>query len=256
MIRRRLLPLLLGALFVTPALAEDLPAAGDVLDRYTEALGGEDALREHDSRHMKGKLTMPAQGIEGDLDIYASAPNLFLLRVNIPGMGNVESGFNGTDGWMIQPMTGPMLLEDEALAEVQRQADYYELLKTEDRYDVLETVGKETVEGKECWKLRLVRKGTEAETFEFYDVETGLQVASEGPQETPMGTIQSRTLILEHTEHGGALYPTRLSQEIMGMTQVMTITEVDFTDLDAATFAPPKEIQALLDARPATGTDD
>ena len=50
MIRRRLLPLLLGALFAVPALAaDDLPAAGDVLDRYVEALGGEDALRAHES---------------------------------------------------------------------------------------------------------------------------------------------------------------------------------------------------------------
>src|SRR5205823_12522020 len=58
-----------------------LPSADEILDKYVEALGGKAAFEKFSSRVVKGALELPAMGITSGAEIYAKAPNKWLLSI-------------------------------------------------------------------------------------------------------------------------------------------------------------------------------
>jgi hypothetical protein len=229
---------------VAPAVAPSL-AAHAVYERLVEASGGRAALERYSSAHAVGTFSVPAQGIEGDFELFSAAPSLFLLHVDIPGFGTVRNGYDGTVGWSINPAMGPMVLDGNQLAQMRQQADFFGPLNMEAYVDSAEVVGEEQFEGKTCQKVRVVTKWGE-EYVEFYEVATGLAVGNIRSQESPMGAMETTTVLSDYKDFGGILAPSRMVQRVMGMEQIITVTAIDYDAVDPAVFALPDEITALL----------
>ena len=225
---------------------EDLPTGREVVDRYVEAIGGEKAIREVSGKHMVGRMDIPAQGVGGDMEIYTAPPNKLLVKIEIPAMGSISSGFDGEVGWVINPMTGPMVLEGRQLDQTRQQADYLASLHPEHLIASLETVEKTDFQGHTCYKVKVVTTWDE-EYFEYYDVESGLMVGGERTQSSPMGEIPTTTIISDYKEFGGLLVATKNVQQIMGMEQIITVSEVENVDPDPAVFELPAEIKAMME---------
>jgi zinc protease len=228
----------------TPQQA-DLPSPRSIIDRHIKAIGGRGAILAHKSTHAAGTFSMPATGISGALDVYGAAPDKTLVKINLGGVGDLVEGFDGTHGWMLQPMTGPMLKQGKELAEQKFAADYYSDLKEPDRYTSMKTIEKTTFEGRPCYKVSLVRKDG-VEHIEYYDVETGLKAGSSGTRETPMGAITATQTLSDYKSFGGVLLPTTMKQAAMGVEQVMKVTSVEFDNVPPSTFEPPAQIKALI----------
>jgi hypothetical protein len=222
-----------------------LPPARTVLDRHVVAIGGADALRRHESMHLQGRLTMPAAGISGTLDAYAARPNKSLLKVSLDGVGEVTEAFDGTVGWSVSPLTGPMLLEGRQLEEKRFDAEYDNDLRKEGRYVSITTVERTAFEGRPCYKIRLVR-AIGGEDVEFYDVETGLKAGGITTRETPMGTVTGTTVETDYRRFGSLLHPTTVRSRIGTMEQVVTITSVEYDSVPPSVFEMPPDIRALL----------
>ena len=154
-----------------------LPSARSVLDKHLAAIGGRQAVLSHKSTRATGTLLMPAAGVTGAVEIYGAQPNRTLLKVSLDGVGEVLEGFDGTHGWSISPMTGPMLLEGKQLDEKRFDSEFHGELRSDDRYASLTTLERVDFEGRPCYKIRLVRK-TGGEDIEFYDVATGLKAVT------------------------------------------------------------------------------
>ncbi len=86
------------------------------------------------------------------------------------------------------------------------------------------------------------------EYWEFYDAETGLVGGVIRGQATAMGELETTTVVSDYQEYDGVLMPTKVVQRVMGMEQIVTTTAVDSDPFDAAVFALPAEITALLEA--------
>ena len=95
-----------------------MPSARDVVDRHIAAIGGEAAYKGVKSIHATGRFEIPAQRITGDLDLFEGRPDKQLYRVNVPGVGRVENGYNGKVGWTVSPLSGPEVLSGRQLSEV------------------------------------------------------------------------------------------------------------------------------------------
>jgi hypothetical protein len=229
---------------------EPLPAASAVLDRYIEALGGEEAIRRHQSVSWKGKFAMPGQGLEGDLALKAAAPNLFRLDITAPGLGTISQGFDGKVGWSDNPMTGPTLTKGAELEMLQIQSDFYLDLHFAQHYPVLEVVSKENFADEPCYKLKATTAAG-LETFTYFSVASGLQVGVEADVPTAMGDVWVKTVIAGYKDYGGRVYPTVNRQEMMGTEQVITLEEPDFSALDPSVFALPEAIRTLVDGQRA-----
>jgi hypothetical protein len=224
---------------------EALPSARSILDRHVEAIGGREALQRHRSTHVQGTLSMPSAGITGSLDLYAARPNKSLLRVSLGGVGEVTEAFDGTHGWSVSPLTGPMLLEGRQLEEKRFDADYEAELTRETRYVSMTTLERVEFDGRECYKLRLERK-MGGEDFEFYDVGSGLKAGGIATRETPMGAVTGTTIEADYRRFGSLLHPTVLRSRVGGMEQVITVTSIEYDTVQPSVFDMPPDIKALL----------
>jgi hypothetical protein len=229
---------------VQPAEAP-LPPARSILDRYVEAVGGADAFAKHTSRHAKGRISMPAQGVGGQMELLAARPDLMRVRMSIDGVGEIQSGYDGKVGWSVNPLTGPMLLEGTALQQTRADADFDAVLHSDKQFTSLETVERTTFEGRPAYKVRAVRT-TGDEDFEFFDAETGLMLGAIVTRESPMGPVKATHVTADYKPFGPIKIATRIVQRMMGTEQVITIESVEFDTLEPAAFVPPPQIQALI----------
>lgn len=222
-----------------------LPTGRSILDKHVAAIGGRAAVMAHKSTHAVGTLSMPSTGLAGSLEIYGAHPNKTLLKITLGGVGEVSEGFDGTHGWSLSPMTGPMLLEGKQLDEKRFDSEFYSELRNETRYQSITTLERVDFEGRPCYKLRLVRK-TGGEDIEFYDVATGLKAGSITTRETQMGTVTGTTVESDYKKFGNLLQPTKVVSHIGGLDQVITISSIEYDIVPPSVFELPAGIKALL----------
>jgi hypothetical protein len=222
-----------------------LPSARSILDRHLAAIGGREAVVSHKSTRATGTISMPTAGLTGAVEVYGAHPDRSLLKVSLDGVGEVLEGFDGTHGWSISPMTGPMLLEGRQLDEKRFDSEFHAELRNDSRYVSLTTLEQVDFEGRPCYRVRLVRK-TGAEDIEFYEVASGLKAGSITTRETQMGTVTATTVESSYKKFGNLLQPTIVKSQIGGLQQVITVAAVDYDNVPASVFALPAGIKALL----------
>jgi hypothetical protein len=231
------------AIFAVPVQAQ-LPAAGDLLTKYRAAMGGDDVIKKHTSMHIVAEFEMPAQGVKGNVEIWSAVPDKFLSVVEIPQLGSVKQGFDGTTGWATNPMIGAQLLTGKELAMAKEQADMHSILHPEKFAKSRETVEKTTFDGKDAYKVKVTPIEGD-EFFEFYDATSGLMIGSIRKNESPMGVIEMTTAVTDYQVVDGQQVAMKMKQSVSGMEQIITIKKVEFIPVDATVFALPAEIKAL-----------
>jgi hypothetical protein len=247
--RRAGLALCLALALPLAAAAQQLPPAKQLVDRYVEATGGRDAYMKHKSRTTEIEIEMPAMGMKMPMRMVQAAPNRMLTEAQMPGgAGTMRSGYDGSVGWQINPMAGPALMSGAELEQAVQQAEFYGTLNYDKLYQTMETVERTEIGGRPCYRVKLVTR-TGRDTWQCFDTETGLMVATGGKQESQMGTLDVTTLLGDYKEFDGVRMPTRATAQMMGQQMVTTVKSVSHAPVDASAFALPAEIQALAAAR-------
>ena len=219
------------------------PAA--ILARYVDVLGGEEALRANESATVKGKMFIDAMGIEGDVTIYAAAPDRFVMNIDTP-MGAMNQGYNGEVGWSDNPMTGPSVLDGAELAEAKNQADFYGELTYADRYSSMETVELTEFAGESAYKLKLT--GAEGkETTQYFSEASSLLLGQEAVQAGPMGESEVTITFSDYQEFGGRKRAGTTTILTSGMEIRQTVSEVTYDDVEDSSFEPPASIKGMLE---------
>ena len=142
-------------------------------------------------------------------------------------------------------MTGPMVLDGKRLAEKRFDAEFHSELRSDERYASMTTLEQTEFEGRQCYKLRLVRKSG-GEDVEFYDVQTGLKAGTIATRETQMGPMSGTTVETDYRKFGNLLHATTVRSTLGGQQQIITITSIEFDNVPASVFEPPASIKALL----------
>jgi hypothetical protein len=230
----------------TPAAAAQasLPPAEEILKKYREAIGGEEAIRSHTVRSVSGTFEIPAQGMRGELVVLAAAPDRMRLTITLPGLGEMQRGFDGKVGWSVDPAIGPRLLDGRELDELKHSADFYDDLHDASKYSSVTVVGKTMFEGQECYEVKLVR-ASGFEYTEFFSLSTGLLAGVKMNASSQLGSVPVTTAVSEYKPFGGVLAPTITRQRMMGLESVTTITAVSYDAIDPKTFELPASIAAL-----------
>ena len=110
------------------------------------------------------------------------------MKFSVSGIGDIAEGFDGSHGWSMSPMTGPMLKVGKELTQAKFDADFYSDLRDAKSYLEVKTVEKTTFDGRPCYKVSLKRIDGVSD-FDFYDVAHGLRAGSINTRETQMGVI-------------------------------------------------------------------
>ena len=251
--------LLVAALVAAPAATTaqadaDLPPAEEIIERYVEAIGGRDAVLSQPGSHTTGTFSMPMAGIEAEMEVWASNdPTRMLTVVEIPGMGTVMEGYTGEYGWALDPNMGPRILDGLELAAMREGASELGAVRDESMFTDRTTLERAEIDGEPCFRVRLAWKSGR-ETVDCYSVESGLLLASETTQETPMGDIPVVSMLKDYQSFGGLLSPTRIVQRMMGQEQIITLNEVEYIEIDPEVFTPPAAIQTLIEQQGQEGS--
>src|SRR5688500_4526028 len=232
---------------------QDLPAAEEVLRKYVEATGGAEAYHALKTQHATGTFSMPVQGMEGTFELFQEQPDKFLAMVTLPGMGQIQTGLNGTTGWRTDSMQGPLLLEGEELKSLTRDADMQAALKPEEHYEKMEVKGVEDVNGEKAYHLVFTPKGSTNPIDAWYSVESGLQLKSASTQDTPMGQVKFENLLQDYRpigEDGKLKQPHKIVTSGGGAEYVVTLEKVETNvELPADRFALPEEVKQLQERK-------
>src|SRR6266550_8632676 len=66
----------------------EAPTLAQILDKYVQALGGNPAIERVNSRASKGMFTSTQLKTKGPIELYAKAPNKWLMTLLADGYGN------------------------------------------------------------------------------------------------------------------------------------------------------------------------
>lgn len=228
-----------------PEAAAKLPPAKEIIAKFVKAIGGEEAFAKVGSQQAKGRFEMAAQGITGNLEVFAKRPNKLIVKINIPAIGDIATGFDGKVGWSVNAATGPALMEGKQLAQMLEEADFDHILHNAKDFKSMETLEIAQFEGHECYKLKLVRK-SDAELTEYYDTKTGFLVGYVGTQESPLGPLVVTNILSEYKKFGDVMFATKVIQKMGPIEQVMTINSFELNKVADSAFELPEPIKALV----------
>lgn len=229
------------------ALSAGMVAAqspADILAKYRQAIDPQGIIPS--IQGMKSTLTMevPSAGMTATISAVQRRPNQMVLVVDIPGLGQMRQGYDGTTAWATDPMQGPRLVTGMEAAALIDGANMNAMSRSPDQFNKIEAAGEGDVEGEKTVCLKLTWK-SERETTECFSVASGLLLETRAKSMTQMGEVEAISRVSDYRSVNGVMVPHKMTQSMMGMQQIMTTTSVEFGPQPATLFELPAEIRAL-----------
>lgn len=179
-----------------------------------------------------GTLEWVHQGISGTVTMVMSG-NAHATVLDMGDFGRIATGYDGTHAWIDSDLDAPRVLagREAALARAQSPRVYFEDPLA--FYETVEPVGKDSVRGRQCYRVRLTPKGGGPVVTTWFDAETGRPLKEEQPMlanghEMPGGS----EIAYSGWERSGPIdFPTRISLK-NNFQGTLRIT-IDSVELDA-----------------------
>lgn len=215
----------------------------DILAKYYEATGGMtrwDSLR---SVRFTGKVTV--QGMEIPVTIIQTADGLQKVAIKFQGQEITQVAYDGKQGWSTNFMTQKAeKMNEEANANMKQQvADFPDaFLNYRQKGYVATMEGKDSLNGAEVFKIRLIKKpvkidGVEQENIvdHYFDTNSYYLVATRSTALSgPMKGAAVETILGDYREVRGLYFPfllttryNEMNEEVIRVEQVATDVVVD-----------------------------
>jgi hypothetical protein len=239
-------PVLEPAVPVKPAL----PTVDQILAKYVEALGGEQALRKVTGRVITGTQYIPTGpgGVvptPAAVERYLKAPNLAVTVYKAPTYA-IAQGFDGTTAWSQDQagrVTEPVKLD---VGRAARAADFYEPLNLKREYAQITVRGIEKVNGRDAYLVVGVPQGDKPESL-YFDTQTGLLLRKQTVLPTPIGDSPFQMDFEDYRDTGSGvkvpflihLNPSTARTELAPNATLRVTKVEDNVAIDNARFAKP-----------------
>lgn len=235
------------AAWTTAQPAASLPTPESLFERHIEAVGGLAALKRHHTRVANGRMEMVTQGVRGFVTLEAQAPDKLRVTMEFPGVANIETVYDGSIAWTRIADMPPRLLEGDDLISFKESADFLGEASYKSRYKSLETVGKESFNGTECYKVRAITTLADRETFLFFDVATGRELGIRTRRLVNGKDEDIEIQLLEYKEYDGVQIPAKTVQKTSQGEMVLTFDTIEVNPKRKLNFDPPEEVRKLAE---------
>ncbi|MBX3133595.1 MAG: hypothetical protein KF689_09455 [Gemmatimonadaceae bacterium] len=216
----------------------------EIVDRYNKAVDPQNRLAS--VQGMKSSMTMdiPDMGMSMTMNLVAALPNKVVIESELPGMGTLKQGFDGSTAWASDPMQGPRLLQGLEAASMAEGSALASMKRTPELFTAMEAAGT-AGEGDDAATCVKFTWKSGRETVDCFSNASGLLVLTRTTQESPMGSVEVEAKLSDYRNVGGFMIAHRTESSMMGMRMVMVTTSVEFGPQPAALFELPAEIKAL-----------
>lgn len=192
-----------------------------IIDTYFENIGGADNFRALNGISMKASVN--AQGMDIPLEMTQLKGGKQLVKFELQGKKLTQLAFDGEVAWGHNFMTMQAEKQDSIATENLKRlsGDFPDpFLDYKDKGYKAEFVGEETMEGVECFKVKLTKKPTivddkeeEDVSFYFFDKENYVPIVMQSEIKTgQMKGAVSQTIFSDYEEVDGLYFPFSMTQ--------------------------------------------
>jgi outer membrane lipoprotein-sorting protein len=219
------------------------PTVDEIVERYVSARGGIQKLRALQTLRQEGRISGGA-GRDGLVAREIKRPGKIRFEFTVQGVTSVLAS-DGQRGWKVSPLEGeknPQPLPDEVLIDAREQADIDgPLVDWKKKGSRIELVGREVVEGREAYRLKVTLKSGGVLTA-YLDVKSWDLVRTEAQRQVRGKQVQVETSFGDYRQTEGILFPHLVEVRGAGRPHVLRIV-VDKVEvnpaLSDALFVPP-----------------
>ena len=224
----------------------------EIIDNYFENTGGKDQWEKLEGLKLSAKINQ--MGMEIPLDIVQLKSGKQLTEINFQGQSIKQGVFDGNVLWSINMMTQkPEKSDQETTDNVKREmGDFPDpFLNYKDKGYVAELIGKEEIDGAECFKIKLTKKplvidGNEVEnvSFYFFDTENFVPIVVHSEIKSgPMKGQVSEIKMSDYQEVEGLYFPFSMVQGLKGQEgQTITFDQISINpEIEDSEFDFPEE---------------
>lgn len=231
---------ILGIVFIQFAQAQSVD---EIINKYVEARGGKDKLNAIQSLYMEGSRQM--MGTEVLVKVTTVQGKLFRNDFEMGG----TTGYTivtPTEGWSFIPMQSPKVesIPAERLKAMQGQLDINgPLVDYAAKGNKAELQGKEIIDGKEAYKIKLILS-TGREVTYYIDTKTNLLIQSR-QMSAARGNNPPQEIITNYSDYksfDGILFPQTIANPgggVMGGSATFDTIVVNKT-IDESQYKPSK----------------
>lgn len=207
-----------------PAPAATDPSLDAIVARYVAARGGLDRIRAIATLRQKGHASAGASR-EALVTRELKRPDHARFEFTVQGVTAVFVS-NGQRGWRVSPFEGdqnPEPLADEVVKEAAEQGDIEgPLVDWKAKGHTLELVGRESIGGREAYKLKLTLKSG-AIRYEYLDVKSLNLVRSDSTRQVRGRPVEIQTTFSDFKKAGGVVFPHLLEIAAKGRPQRLRV---------------------------------
>jgi hypothetical protein len=196
--------MMMAVVLISAVVFAQAQTADQVINDYITARGGKEKLSSVKSITMEGSFS--TQGLDIPMKSYMSTG--VGSRQEFEFMGQTFFMLcNMKEGWsFVPPASEPQAMEAEQLKLMQAGLDPFPHLDYAAKGHKVEYIGKETVDGKECHKIKFINK-TGSESTEFFDAGTKLMVKSVTKVSAMGQDMEMETAVSDYKAVDGIMFP-------------------------------------------------
>jgi hypothetical protein len=214
--------LLALALYPRTASAQ---TSDDIINKYIAARGGLAKIRSVKSERVSGTISF-GPGADGPFLVERKRPLKMHMEITITGKTLIRTYDGKSTGWIYNPF-GPTpsvtAMSEADLRGVFDEADFEgPFVDYKTKGNKIEYVGREDVEGKSDYKLKLTNKNSDTSFF-LFDPDTYLISKWEGTRKVGDKDVPWESFFRDFREVDGLKYPFLIESDAPGTEQIQKI---------------------------------
>ncbi|MEM9001059.1 MAG: outer membrane lipoprotein-sorting protein [Bacteroidota bacterium] len=243
----------IAVLLLTVAIPLQAQTADEVISNYFENIGGLESFKSLEGIKMMAKATQ--QGLEFPVEIVQLKDGRQMTKITFQGKEIKQGVFDGETLWNTNFMTMKAEKSDaEQTANFKLDTNDFPdaFVDYEAKGYTIELLGKETIDGAETFKIKLVKEpltidGTQKDDISFYyfDTENFVPIAVESEIRTGPAKGQTQMVTMsDYQEVDGLYFPFSMTQGIKdGASNPITIEKIELNPtIEESAFAFPEEM--------------
>lgn len=233
-------------------LGTQAQTADEIIANYFENIGGLEKLKSIEGMKMTAKVNQG--GMEIPIEIYQMKDGRQMTKISFQGKEIMQGVYDGETLWSHNFMTMKAEKSDaEETANFKLNTNDFpdSFIDYKDKGYTIELLGKETIDGAETFKIKLVKEpvtidGNQEDdiSFYFFDVDNFVPIAVQSEIKSgPAKGQTSESTMSDYQEVDGLYFPFSMTQGVKGsQSQPITIDTIELNpSVDDMAFAFPKE---------------
>jgi len=250
-----------------PVLAS-AQTADEIVNKVLAARGGVARIKAVQSQRISGTINF-GLGADGPFLVELERPGKMHIEVTVQGQTLVRSYDGKSTGWILNPFADdktvqPMTAED--ISNISDESDFDgPLVDYKQKGNLIALVGKEDVDGKPAYRLKLTNKKGDMRNY-FFDADTFRLIKWEGTRKVGDRDVPWESVFHDYREVDGIQFAFEIDSDAPGTGQAQKIIadKIEVNPLiDESDFGKPVAPAAPAadapgdspDATPPSGSD-